>query len=276
MTAQGLALPNPLCMASGIMPEACPVELVEAAASAGFDFGGMWVEPADWTDRTTREVKAAMRATGLPLIDVEVVWLKPGPPDPQHDRIVDIGMELGARNVLCVSSDPDRGATRDKLARLAERAGGDIRVNLEFGLFTEVRTLAQASALVREINHPAMALLIDALHWRRSGGTLAEVAELPDEWLSYVQLCDAPDPGADPEDGQAILDEAIDGRVPMGAGGLPLGPLYALMPGGIPIAIEERSKLLREGFPDLHERAAELMRISRAWLQREGALVGRR
>jgi len=268
-------LPNPLCMASGIMPEACPVELVEAAASAGFDYGGMWVEPADWTDRTMREVKAAMRATGLPLIDVEVVWLKPGPPDPQHDRIVDIGMELGARNVLCVSSDPDSGATRDKLARLAERAGDDIRINLEFGLFTEVRTLAQASAILREIDHPAMGLLIDALHWRRSGGTLAEVAELPDAWLSYVQLCDAPDPGADPEDMQAILEEAIDGRLPMGAGGLPLGPLYALLPPGLPIAIEERSQALRDNFPDLRQRAAELMRISRGWLHRESALVGR-
>ena len=96
---------HPIAMASGIMPEATPVQLVEAAASAGFDFGGMWIEPDLWTDQTTRDVKARQRDTGLELIDVEVVWIKPGPPNTDHIRIIDIGAELGARNVLVVSSD---------------------------------------------------------------------------------------------------------------------------------------------------------------------------
>lgn len=258
-------------MASGIMPEASPLQLVEAAAQAGFDYGGMWVEPSDWTDGTTREVKSALRQAGLPLIDVEVVWIKPGPPDPLHSRIVDIGMELGARNVLCVSSDPDRGATRDKLALLAAQAGDIIRINLEFGLFTEVKTIGQASDILREIDHPAMGLLVDALHWRRSGGTLQDFAAVPVEWLSYVQLCDAPDPGADPADADAILAEAIDGRVAMGTGGLPLEPLYRLLPPGVPISVEERSKRLRDGFPDLNARAAEMRRTTLQWMDNIGA-----
>lgn len=259
---------HPLAMASGIMPEASPVELVECAAAAGFDMGGMWIEPADWTDATTRAVKGALAAAGLPLLDVEVVWIKPGPADPAHDRIVDIGMELGARNVLCVSSDPDAAATAAKLARLAERAGAAIRINLEFGLFTEVKSIGQASAIVGQVDHPAMALLIDALHWTRSGGALAQAAALPPQWLSYVQLCDAPMPGADPADPGAILTEAVDGRVPLGEGGLALGPLLAAMPAGIPIAVEERSKALRDGWPDLRERAAQLYATSRQWLDR--------
>ena len=256
----------PLCMASGIMPEATPLQLVEAAARAGFDYGGMWFEAADWTDATTRQVKAALRDTGLPLIDIEVVWIQPGPPDPDHLRLVDVGMELGARNVLCVSSDPDDGATRDKLAMLAERAGDAIRINLEFGIFTEVKTIAQASAILHAIDHPAMGLLIDALHWRRSGGTLAEVAAVPPAWLSYVQLCDAPDPGADPADADAILTEAIDGRVALGAGGLPIGALLDAMPQGLPVAVEERSIALREGWPDLNARAARMLATTRAWM----------
>lgn len=258
---------HPLAMASGIMPEATPVQLVEAAASAGFDFGGMWIEPADWTSATTREVKGALSATGLSLLDVEVVWIKPGPLDPDHLRIIDIGVELGARNVLCVSSDPDAGATRDKLAALmAHAAGGDIRINLEFGLFTEVKTIGAASALLREIDSPVGGLLIDALHWTRSGGTLDEVAAVPGEWLSYAQLCDAPMPGANPSDPDAIMAEAIDGRVALGRGGLDIAHLLAALPNDIPIAVEERSELLRSNFPDLNQRAAELMRTSRAWM----------
>ena len=263
-----MARNHPIAMASGIMPEATPVQLVEAAAHAGFDFGGMWIEPDQWTDATTREVKAALAATGLALLDIEVVWIQPGPLDPAHRRIVDVGKELGARNVLCVSSDPDSGAARDKLAALMEHAGSDIRINLEFGLFTEVKTIGQAAAILREIDLPAGGILIDALHWTRSGGTLADVAALPSASLSYAQLCDAPMPGADPADGEAILVEAIDGRMPLGQGGLDLAGLLAALPDGLPIGIEERSKALRDDFPDLNARAAELMRTSKAWLDR--------
>ncbi len=261
-----MARHHPLAMSAGILPEATPVQLVEAAARAGFDFGGMWVEATDWTAATTRAVKAALAATGLPLLDVEVVWIKPGPLDPDHLRIVDIGLELGARNVLCVSSDPDAGATRDKLAALMAHAGDGIRVNLEFGLFTEVKTIHQASAILRAIEAPNMGLLIDALHWTRSGGTLADVAAVPVAWLGYAQLCDAPMPGADTADADAILIEAIDGRVALGRGGLTIDGLLAALPDGLPIGIEERSKALRDGFPNFNDRAAELMRTSRAWL----------
>ena len=257
---------RPLAMASGIMPDATPVALVECAASAGFDMGGMWVDLADWTAQTTRAVRAALDATGLPLLDIEVVWIKPGPPDPDHDRILDIGLELGARNLLCVSSDPDEGATAAKLARLAERASGAIRINLEFGLFTEVKTMAQAAGIVQRIDHPAMALLIDALHWTRSGGSVAEVAALPPAWISYVQLCDAPMPGADPADPDAILAEAIDGRLPLGQGALPIDALLSALPADLPVAVEERSLALRDGWPELHARAAQLFRTSSAWL----------
>ena len=113
-----------------------------------------------------------------------------------------------------------------------------------------------------------MGLLVDALHWKRSGGSVADVAALPREWLSYVQLCDAPEPGADPSDPDAILTEAIDGRVPLGQGGLPLSRLLDQLPFGIPISIEERSQALRDGFPDLSARATELYRTSHAWLNR--------
>jgi sugar phosphate isomerase/epimerase len=257
---------HPIAMASGILPEALPLELVEAAASAEFDYGGMWIEPSTWTEATTRAVATRLRDTGLKLLDVEVVWIKPGPPDPDHLRIVDIGAELGARNVLCVSSDPDRNATRDKLGLLVERGtANSIRINLEFGLFTEVKTIHDARTLLEEVDGPSAALLVDSLHWHRSGGTLADIAAIPSRWQSYVQLCDAPMPGADTADPDAILTEAIDGRMAMGLGGLPLREVVALLPDGLPIAIEERSKPLRDAFPDFRARARQVAATTRAF-----------
>jgi hypothetical protein len=39
------------------------------------------------------------------------------------------------------------------------------------------------------------------------------------------------------------------------------------LPEGLPVAIEERSATLRDAFPDLNERAREVARTSRAWLE---------
>ena len=126
---------HPISMAAGIMPEASPAQLIEAAMAGGFDFGGMWVEKETWTAATTRAVKSQVSNAGLALLDVEVAWIMPGPPDPWLLELVDIAAELGAANLLCVSSDPDAAATTAKLQAMVERATGTgVRVNLEFGL----------------------------------------------------------------------------------------------------------------------------------------------
>jgi sugar phosphate isomerase/epimerase len=186
-------------LASGVVPELGPVETVRAAAVGGFKHIGIWVEPARWTDSTTEAVRQALAETGLSLTDVEVIWLKPGPLDPAHLRILDIGLALNAPNALVVSSDPDVTGTVTKFRGLCEHvAGRNLRVALEFGLFTEVKTLAAASIILREADHPSAALLIDALHLTRSGGNAAGVAQVPREWLSYAQLCDAHPPAPIP------------------------------------------------------------------------------
>src|SRR3546814_42280 len=105
-----------ISLASGVLPEFGPVQIVEAAGAAGFDAVGLWVDPGEWTAQTTHETRAALAATGLPVLDVEVVWIKPDSSRDEHLRVLDVGMELGAGNVLCVSSDPDPKATADKLS----------------------------------------------------------------------------------------------------------------------------------------------------------------
>ena len=114
-------------MAAGIMPEATPAQLIEAAVSGGFDFGGMWVERETWTAATTREIKVRLRDAGLALLDVEVAWIMPGPPDPWLVELVEIASELGAPNLLCVSSDPDASATTAKLQQIRNSAATSSR-----------------------------------------------------------------------------------------------------------------------------------------------------
>jgi sugar phosphate isomerase/epimerase len=258
---------NRLSLASGVVPEFGPVETIRAAAAAGFEAVGLWVEPETWTDAMTRDCRHALADSGLELLDVEVIWLKPDSAMAEHRRSIDIGAELGAGNVLCVSSDPDAGATAARLAELCRHAEGcGMRVALEFGIFTEVRNLAAAIAVLDAVAHPLRALLIDPIHVDRSGSAIVDIAALDPALLPYAQFCDAPAQRPDPGDFAAVITDAIDLREQCGAGALALGELYRALPRGIPLSIELRSKALREGYPDAADRAGAVMAATRAWL----------
>jgi sugar phosphate isomerase/epimerase len=91
--------------------------------------------------------------------------------------------------------------------------------------------------VVERAAHPAGAVLIDALHLQRSGGTPADVAALPRRLLPYVQLCDGPfDPVRPPE--EVALTEARTGRLFPGDGELPLPDLVAALPSGTDLGVE--------------------------------------
>jgi sugar phosphate isomerase/epimerase len=256
-----------ISLAAGIMPEATPAQLIECAAASDFDFGGMWCERETWTPSTTRAIRAQARDAGVQLLDCEVAWIMPGAPDPWLTELVHIAAEIGARNLLCVSSDPDLAATTAKFQTLVDAAKGTgVRVNLEFGIFTEVKTMHMARAVLESVEGEAKALLVDTLHWARSGGTAEDLSAIPREWLSYCQPCDAPAQGPDVTSFDAIIDDAINRRMALGQGGLPLGAMVDALPAHLPMAIEERSATLRDTFPDLIDRARECARTSRAWL----------
>lgn len=259
---------NPLSLASGVLPEFGPVATVEAAGAAGFDAVGLWVEPAEWTATTTRDVRAALAATGLPVLDVEVIWLKPGSSMDDHRKTIDIGAELGTANVLCVSSDPDHAATAARLAELCRHAEvSEMRVALEFGIFTEVKTLAAALSILDAVAHPQRAVLVDPIHVDRSGTAIAEVARIDPALLSYAQFCDARAERPDPTDFDAVIVDAIDLREQCGEGALDLAALHAALPCGIPLSVELRSRALRKAFGDPAERAKAVAKATRTWLE---------
>jgi len=257
---------NPISLASGVLPEFAPPVTAAPAIAAGYDAVGLWAEPSAWTAETTRAVRHALG--GLPVLDIEVIWLKPGPDNPDHFRILDIGMELGARHALTVSSDPDAGAATAKLARLCEHAEpSGMRVALEFGLFTEVKTMADALSILSRAGKDNAALLIDPLHLSRSGGSPDDVKQVPHHLLPYAQFCDAPAEWPDLSDPKAIIEEAVDLRLEPGKGALPLQPLLDALPPDIPLSVELRSKALREAFPDAAARAKKLAQTTRKFLQ---------
>lgn len=258
---------NPISLASGVMPDTSPVDTVRAAAAGGFDSVGLWVDPAAWSAATTSATRAALADSGLPVLDVEVIWLKPDDDLALHRKVIDVGAELGAKNVLCVSSHPDAGATVAALTALCRHAeGSGMRVALEFGIFTTVRDLTGAMGILDAVGHPLRAVLIDPIHVDRSDSSIAAIGALDPALLPYAQFCDAPAARPDPANFDAIIEDACDLRRQCGEGDLPLTALYRALPAGIPLSIELRSRALRDGFPDLGQRATAVADATRRWL----------
>ena len=226
--------------------DATPPDLVVAAAGAGFDAVGVRVWPA--ADEPAypmlgdtpmlRETCVRLADTGTKVLDVEVLRLRP---DSRHDdalRILDAGVRLDAHAVLVICNDPDESRLVDRFAAVCAAAGErGMRACLEFMIFSSVRTLGDAVRVLDRAAHPAGAVLVDALHLQRSGGTPAEVGTLPPDRLPYAQLCDGPLAPVLPAE-EVALAEARTGRLLPGDGGIPLRELLMALPAGVDLAVE--------------------------------------
>lgn len=261
-----------LSIAAGVLPEFTPQQQAAAAVETGWPAVGIWVEPATWTSSVAREVRDRVTDAGILVLDVEVIWIKPGEGDDDLLRVLDAGAEIGARNALVVSSEPSLAVTAERFGRLVDHAKAcGLRASLEFAAFTEVKTLAAALELLDRTGRPEAGLLIDALHFRRTGSGPDDLRGVDPGRFAYAQICDAPADGPSPQDIPAIVQEALDLRLMVGDGGLPLGALLEGLPAATPLSVELRSKVLRDAYPDPADRARALLASTRAGLNRLGA-----
>jgi sugar phosphate isomerase/epimerase len=138
-----------------------------------------------------------------------------------------------------------------------------IRCSLEFMAFMSIRDLPQAIGVLDAVDRPNAAVLVDNLHLARTGGTPSDVGALDPAWLPYVQLCDAPH-----EAPEHLVGEALDERLTLGDGKLPIGDLVAALPDHTALSMEIRSASLRSTFPDATDRARHVLTTTLAHLDR--------
>src|SRR5262249_26517959 len=111
-----------------------------------------------------------------------------------------------------------------------------LHVCLEFAIYTGVRTLADAVRVVKKSGRANASVLVDALHFSRSGGWPSDIAGVDASLFRYAQICDAA--AVIPRESSALIREARGGRLLPGEGGLPLRELVAALPAAIPLAVE--------------------------------------
>lgn len=255
-----------ISIAAGVSPElaADPAAFVAAAAEAGWPATGVWFDPDSWDDAQTKRVADRLRSGGLVAVDMEVIRI--GPDGDCGDRLIDAAAEIGARNILAISSLADADATAERLAHLCRRAApAGIRVCIEFMRFTEVKDLTAALDVVARCGEPNAGVLCDLLHVARSGTTLEAIGAADPGLFPYVQWCDGPAEPAGWSNRELVID-ALDDRSIPGEGALPTAAFEALFADEVPFSLEVRSRHLRETFPDPTERAAHLLRGTRVAL----------
>lgn len=247
-----------LSIAAGVSPDVGPADFVAAAAAAGWKACGVWFDPETWTDAVAADVRQRLDDTGLVALDMEPIFVTAaddGSAVDIGDRVIDAAAAVGARNVLVVARGAEPEPFAERLAQLCDRAApASINCAIEFMAFMSTTSLVAAIDIVKAVDRSNAGILVDNLHLARTGSAPDELRSVDASWLPYAQLCDAPSE----LDGNIVV-EALDGRVAIGEGGLPVAAVIDALPDGTPLSMEVRSKALRDGYPDPTERARALL-----------------
>ena len=109
--------------------------------------------------------------------------------------------------------------------------------------------------MLRAAAQPNAGLLVDLLHFARSGSSIEDLAALPREWFHYAHVCDAP--GELPTTTAGLIHTARFERLFPGEGGIDMHGILAALPEGIPFALEiPRAMLVAQVGAKEHARLA--------------------
>ncbi len=178
--------------------DADPLALIEAAAAGGFGAIGLRIVPPFVTETIVpvvgdadlqRRIKRRLRDTGIALLDIEAIWLKPESRIEEIRSALETGAELGAKYVLTIAFDDDTARLSDNFGKLCAAAHGyGLRTMLEFIPYSVLGTLAKAHDFIVAAAPADAGLLIDALHFEPLGVTCGHVTYDPAALFSYIHL----------------------------------------------------------------------------------------
>lgn len=180
-----------------------PPEMTRIAARAGYDFVsfrtiymGLPNEPNyDLAANSDlfRETRQALSETGLGLHDIELAKIDDETDPRRYLPALEIAAELGCKHVISSVWTPKRDFALDCFREICDMARPlGINVDLEFMVFSEIKTLTEAMKFLQAASASNARLLLDTLHFHTSHGVLADLDKVPRELFGFVHLCDGP------------------------------------------------------------------------------------
>lgn len=206
---------------------------IEAAAAAGFAQIELWQQDIWQTEGDAHQVKQWLAKSQMTLTDYQVLLDFDGASASQREskcqqalEILDTAVLVGAKTVLVpanTSADCLEGNIIADLCWLVEQAvQRGLRIAYEaMSWSTFIHTTPRAWEIVREINSPALGLVIDAFHIFALNRTADDLNEIPAEKIFLVQLSDVSEiPSPD-----RLISVARHNRLLPGEGVLPVKTL---------------------------------------------------
>jgi sugar phosphate isomerase/epimerase len=223
-----------------------PLEALSLAQKLGYQAIGVRIAPANLGGEFTplaedapslRETVARIKDTGVPVFDVEIARLDADFQVERFRAFLETAGKLGARAILVAGDDPDEARLTQSYATFCDAAAPfGLTADLEFMPWTAVPDAKTALRVVTNAGRPNGRILVDALHAARSTTTLADLAAIPRNRLSYAQLCDAP--GEIPKTNEGLIHTARCARLLPGEGGVDLVGIARQLPGDLPLSLE--------------------------------------
>jgi sugar phosphate isomerase/epimerase len=238
-----------LSLAALTVLELSPPAMVEAAARSGYSHVGLRLEPATLEEYhfplvadldLRRQTLKALRNTGIKVLDIEILRLKPHTQVEDFRIYLDVGAEFGATELLIAGNDPDEARLTENFGLLCDLAKPfGIYPHLEFMPWTDAPDLSSALRVVENAGRSNGCVLVDAFHFNRSRSSLAQLraaVEANPQRFRYAQMCDVVGPV--PDDMAQILRQARNERRLPGDGDCDLAGLLQALPNPIPLSIE--------------------------------------
>jgi sugar phosphate isomerase/epimerase len=227
-------------------------ERVEAASDAGFR--GIGLLHADLMpaldEYGVRGLRTLLDDHGIVDLELELItgWWAPGPDPVRHDLLT-AAEGLGARHIKAGPDVTDGPWNREEwvtaFAALAvDAANAGTRVGLEFLPWSNIKTVHDGLALVRDADVAAGGLIIDVWHTERAHTPPADLAAVPRKHIVGVELNDA-----DAKPVGTLFDDTVNRRRLCGQGAFDLAGVIAALrvagwdgPWGVEILSEEHRK----------------------------------
>ena len=193
------------------------------------------------------EVCSLLADHPISIADVELIRISPQTIPESFLPLFEVSAKLQAQFVTVINDDPvlSRAAdTFSSLVNLAQPYG--LTLNLEPMPWTAITNIPDALKMVQAPGLDNTGILLDVFHFSRCGMSLKHIELIPEKFLRFVQVCDAPlkfEP--DPMD---IRQEAQTSRFMPGDGELPIQDILKKLPNDIILSVEVPNQKLLSSF----------------------------
>jgi sugar phosphate isomerase/epimerase len=253
-----------------------PVEFVHLAADLGAHTIGLALEPMPgfnpqnyphWSLKTDKALRratvAAMAERGVTIALGEGLVVFPDRDVAEYGPDLEAMVELGVKRLNTLSFDPDIPRSVQQFKRLADMAAGaGLELMLEFTPSKKIANLAIALDVLGQIDRPNVRILVDTMHFARSGSRIEELKAVDPDKIGYIQLCDAPLTNRF----DTYVEEAVYERMIPGTGELPLREILAAMPRDKIVSVEVPLRAQAAAGVGPRERMAATLEASRKLL----------